>query len=111
MEWSEDIIKHGCYILHFDESIGRHNYGDERHYVGSAHNMRSRIRQHLLGFGSEVTRKAIAAGNSPSAITIIAKENSTAVESMIIAAGASRFCHACQLLRDERVGGATNVDH
>lgn len=59
-------MESGTYLIHFDSPIDRTgiyiHYGDISHYVGYSENIDKRIRQHLRGKGSTMTRTAIKQG-------------------------------------------------
>lgn len=53
------LPKHGpgVYLLHFDRG-----FGHSRHYLGWSEDVQLRVRQHMFGKGSHLTRLAVAAG-------------------------------------------------
>lgn len=46
------------YLLHFDEPLGDldNPRGQARHYIGTAHDVEIRLRQHRKGYGARITQ-------------------------------------------------------
>ena len=46
------------YLLHFDKPLGDldNPRGQARHYIGTAHDVETRLRQHRKGYGARITQ-------------------------------------------------------